>query len=307
MSRPRQRVAALRAEIEHHNRLYYVEDAPEITDAEYDKLFRELQALEAEHPELATPDSPTQRVGGAPAKDLAPVRHDLPMLSIKTETDTEDTGAANFDARIRRELGLEPGDAPVEYAAELKLDGLAISLRYEKGALLRAATRGDGEVGEDVTANVRTIHSIPLKLKGKAPEILEVRGEIFMTRAAFEKLNQRQARAGEKLFINPRNTAAGAVRQLDPKVTAQRPLSFYAYGYGVMRGFRAPRRHSELLDAIEALGVPVNRERKVVKGAEGLIAYHATIGEKRGSLPFDIDGVVYKVNDLDAQHDLGNV
>ena len=307
MSSPRERAAALRAEIERHNRLYYDEDAPEITDAEYDRLFRELQALEAEHPQLATADSPTQRVGGAPAKDLAPVRHEMPMLSIRTETDTDDTGAANFDARIRRELGLEPGDAPVEYAAELKLDGLAISLRYEKGALLRAATRGDGEVGEDVTANVRTIHSIPLKLKGKAPEILEVRGEIFMTRAAFEKLNQRQARAGEKLFINPRNTAAGAVRQLDPKVTAQRPLSFYAYGYGVMRGFRAPRRHSELLDAIEALGVPVNRERKVVKGAEGLIAYHATIGEKRGSLPFDIDGVVYKVNDLDAQHDLGNV
>jgi len=307
MTSPRQRVAALRAEIEHHNRLYYVEDAPEITDTEYDRLFRELQALEAEHPELATPDSPTRRVGGAPAKDLAPVRHDLPMLSIKTETDTEDTGAANFDARIRRELGLDAGDPPVEYAAELKLDGLAISLRYENGLLARAATRGDGEIGEDVTANVRTIHSIPLKLKGKAPELLEVRGEIFMMRAALEKLNRRQAAAGEKLFINPRNTAAGAVRQLDPKITAQRPLTFFAYGYGVMRGFRAPRRHSELLDAIQAYGIPVNSERKVVHGAEGLIAYHAAIARKREALPFDIDGVVYKVNDLDVQRDLGNV
>ncbi len=307
MTSARQRVATLRVAIERHSRLYYVEDAPEITDAEYDRLFRELQALEVAHPSLATPDSPTQRVGGAPAKGLAPVRHELPMLSIRTETDTEDTGAANFDARIRRELGLSPGDAPVEYAAELKLDGLAISLRYEKGMLVRAATRGDGEVGEDVTANARTIHSIPLKLAGKAPEVLEVRGEIFMTRAAFEKLNRRQAEAGEKLFINPRNTAAGAVRQLDPKITAQRPLSFFAYGYGVMRGLRPPRRHSERLDAIEAFGVPVNRDRRVVLGPDGLIAYHAAIGKKRDALPFDIDGVVYKVNDLDAQESLGNV
>jgi len=307
MTGARQRITALRAEIDRHNRLYYVEDAPEITDAEYDRLFRELHALEVAHPDLKTPDSPTQRVGGAPAKDLAPVRHELPMLSIRTETDTEDTGAANFDARIRRELGLSPGDAPVEYAAELKLDGLAISLRYEKGRLVRAATRGDGEVGEDVTANVRTIHSIPLKLAGKAPEVLEVRGEIFMTRAAFEKLNRRQAEAGEKLFINPRNTAAGAVRQLDPKITAQRPLSFFAYGYGVMRGLRLPRRHSEVLGAMQAFGVPVNRDRKVVLGTEGLIAYHAAIGRKRDGLPFDIDGVVYKVNDLDAQESLGSV
>ncbi|MFN2643699.1 MAG: NAD-dependent DNA ligase LigA, partial [Burkholderiales bacterium] len=305
---PRERVAALRAELERHNRLYYVQDAPEITDAEYDRLFRELQGLEAEHPELATPDSPTQRVGGAPAKDLAPVRHELPMLSIRTETDTEDTGAASFDARIRRELGLEPQDPPVEYAAELKLDGLAISLRYEKGVLARAATRGDGEVGEDVTANVRTIHSIPLRLKGKAPpEVLEVRGEIFMTRAAFEKMNRRQAEAGERLFINPRNTAAGAVRQLDPKITAQRPLTFSAYGYGVIRGLRLPPRHSDLLDAIEAFGPPVDKRRAVVRGAQGLTEYHALIGAERERLPFDIDGVVYKVNDLELQRDLGNV
>jgi DNA ligase (NAD+) len=307
MSAPREQIARLRAEIERHNRLYYVEDAPEITDAEYDRLFRELQALEAAHPELRTPDSPTQRVGGAPAKDLAPVRHELPMLSIRTETDTEDSGAANFDARIRRELGLQAGDSPVEYAAELKFDGLAISLRYEQGLLARAATRGDGEVGEDVTANVRTIHSIPLKLKGKAPEVLEVRGEIFMLRAAFEKMNRRQAELGEKLFINPRNTAAGAVRQLDPKITAQRPLTFSAYGYGLIRGMRHPRRHSELLDAIEAYGLPVDKRRALVHGAAGLTDYHRRIGAERAQLPFDIDGVVYKVNDLDLQQELGNV
>jgi DNA ligase (NAD+) len=307
MTSPRERVAALRAEIERHNRLYYDEDAPQITDAEYDRLFRELQELEHEHPELATSDSPTQRVGGAPAKDLAPVRHEMPMLSIRTETDTEDSGAANFDARIRRELGLDEGDPPVEYAAELKLDGLAISLRYEKGTLVRAATRGDGEVGEDVTANVRTIHSIPLALKGSAPDVLEVRGEIYMTRAAFEKMNRRQAELGEKLFINPRNTAAGAVRQLDPKITARRPLTFSAYGYGVIRGMRLPRQHGELLGLIESFGVPVDKRRALVHGAAGLVDYHARIRAERERLPFDIDGVVYKVNDLDAQRGLGNV
>src|SRR3954452_25318449 len=288
MKDPAREMEKLSEELRRHEHLYYVLDQPEITDAEYDALMRRLQALEAEHPELATPDSPTQRVGGTPAKDLAPVRHELPMRSIRTETDTEDSGAANFDARIRRELGLQAEDPPVEYAAELKLDGLAISLRYEDGALVRAATRGDGEVGEDVTANVRTIHSIPLKLRGKAPALLEVRGEIFMTRAAFEKMNRRQAEAGERLFINPRNTAAGAVRQLDPKVTAQRPLTFSAYGYGVMRGLKLPRRHSELLDAIEACGLPVDKRRAVVHGAAGLIDYHALIREQRAALPFDI-------------------
>jgi DNA ligase (NAD+) len=306
MSAP-ERIRQLREAIEHHNRRYYVEDSPEISDAEYDALFRELQALEEAHPELRTPDSPTQRVGGAPAAELTPVRHDLPMLSIRTETDADDAGAAKFDARIRRELGLGADDPPVEYAAELKLDGLAISLRYEHGELVRAATRGDGEVGEDVTANVRTIHRIPLRLKGAAPQVLEARGEIFMTRAAFERLNRRQVEAGGKPFINPRNTAAGAVRQLDPKVTARRPLSFYAYGCGTVRGMALPRRHSELLDALEALGLPVDGHRKVVRGAEGLIAYHAEVREKRASLPFDIDGVVYKVNDLELQASLGYV
>src|SRR3954467_15433769 len=306
MTSPQERVTRLRAELERHNRLYYVEDAPQITDAEYDRLFRELQQLEAAHPELASPDSPTQRVGGALASELSPVRHEIPMLSIRTETDTEDSGAAKFDARIRRELGLTPQDTAVEYAAELKFDGLAISLRYEAGELVRAATRGDGEVGEDVTANVRTIHGVPLRLKGETPAVLEVRGEIFMMRAAFEKLNRRQLEAGEKPYINPRNTAAGAVRQLDPKITARRPLSFYAYGVGVLRGMRM-RTHSDVLDALERFGLPVDQHRKVVKGADGLIAYHGRIGVERAKLPFDIDGVVYKVNDLEAQRDLGFV
>jgi DNA ligase (NAD+) len=301
------KIQKLRETIERHNRLYYVENAPEISDAEYDKLFRELQELEEKHPELRTPDSPTQRVGGAPAAELAPVRHDVPMLSIRTETDTEAEGAAKFDARIRRELELGPDDPPVEYAAELKFDGLAISLRYERGALALGATRGDGSVGEDVTANVRTIHAIPLRLAGRAPEVLEVRGEIFMTRAAFEKLNRRQAERGEKTFVNPRNAAAGAVRQLDPRITAQRPLSFSAYGCGAIRGWKMPGRQSELLDALQAFGLPVDQHRKVIRGTEGLAAYHDDVAKKRAALPFDIDGVVYKVNSLALQEKLGSL
>ena len=300
-----QRVRRLREEIERHNRLYYVENAPEISDAEYDKLFRELQALEEKHAELRTPDSPTQRVGGAPAAELAPVRHELPMLSIRTETETEAAGAAKFDARVRRELGLRPDEPPVEYSAELKFDGLAISLRYQQGRLAQAATRGDGTTGEDVTANVRTIHAIPLKLAGQAPEVLDVRGEIFMRRADFEKLNRRQAELGEKTFVNPRNAAAGAVRQLDPRITARRPLSFSAYGYGVVRGWPTPERQSDLLDALEGFGLPVDRHRKVIRGAQGLAAYHDDVAKKRAALPFDIDGVVYKVNSLALQDRLG--
>ena len=300
-----QRVRRLREEIERHNRLYYVENAPEISDAEYDKLFRELQALEEKHAELRTPDSPTQRVGGAPAAELASVRHELPMLSIRTETETEAEGAAKFDARVRRELGLHADEPPVEYSAELKFDGLAISLRYEQGRLALAATRGDGTTGEDVTANVRTIHAIPLKLAGQAPAVLEVRGEIFMRRADFEKLNRRQAELGEKTFVNPRNAAAGAVRQLDPRITARRPLSFSAYGYGVVRGWPTPERQSDLLDALEGFGLPVDRHRKVIRGAQGLAAYHDDVAKKRPALPFDIDGVVYKVNSLALQDRLG--
>ena len=305
--RSRERAAELRAQLERHNRLYYVEAAPEITDAEYDRLFRELADLEEKHPELRTPDSPTQRVGGEPASELPSVRHEVPMLSIRTETDSEDAGAAKFDAKVRKELGLGAGDPPVEYCAELKFDGLAISLRYENGTLVRAATRGDGELGEEVTANVRTIRDVPLKLQGRAPRVLEVRGEIFMTRAAFEKLNRRQLEAGGKAYINPRNTAAGAVRQLDPKVTARRPLSFFAYGFGVVQGWSMPRRHSELLDALEGFGLPVDGHRKVAQGAEALIAFHADIGARRAKLPFDIDGVVYKVNEIELQAQLGYV
>jgi DNA ligase (NAD+) len=303
----RARVEALRREIERHNRLYYLEDAPEITDAEYDRLFQELQQIESQHPELRTPDSPTQRVGGAPLKELAPVRHEVPMLSIRTETDIGETGAVSFDARIRRELRLETSAPQVEYAAELKFDGLAISLRYEDGALARAATRGDGEVGEEVTQNVRTIRGIPLQLRGAAPPVLEVRGEIFMTRGDFQRMNERQRRLGEKEFVNPRNAAAGSVRQLDPAVTARRPLSFFAYGLGTVQGWKLPARHSDVLDALEAMGVPVDAHRAVVSGADGLIQFHRRMGAQRDRLPFGIDGVVYKVNRLELQERLGFV
>ena len=308
MSTPKaaaQRAAALRGLIEHHNRLYYVEDAPEISDAEYDRLFQELQRLEEAHPGLRSPDSPTQRVGGAPLAQLEPVRHAVPMRSIRTETDTSPGGAETFDARVRRELGEDA--APVEYAAELKFDGVAISLRYERGTLVQAATRGDGELGENVTQNVRTIRAIPLRLRGEAPPVLEVRGEIYMNRKDFDALNARQRAAGAKVFVNPRNAAAGAIRQLDPKMTAQRPLSFFAYGIGETTGWAVPRTHSGVLDALAALGVPVSRERAVVRGATELAEYHRRIGGLRESLPFDIDGVVYKVNRRDLQERLGFV
>jgi DNA ligase (NAD+) len=301
----RERAKWLRAELDRHNRLYYVEDSPEVSDAEYDALFRELSALEEQHADLRSPDSPTQRVGGAPLAELEPVRHELPMLSIRTETDTEDSGAANFDARLLRELGADA--APIEYAVELKFDGLAISLLYADGILERAATRGDGEVGENVTQNVRTIKGIPLRLHGKPPDRLEVRGEIYMNRKDFERFNERQQAAGAKLFVNPRNSAAGAVRQLDPKLTAQRPLRFFAYGIGVSEGWKQPATQSGVLDALEAFGLPVSAERGVVRGPQGLIEYHRRVGELREGLPFDIDGVVYKVNSLELQRRLGFV
>ena len=231
------RLLALREQLHAHGHAYYVLDAPTIPDAEYDRLFRELQALEAEHPEWASPDSPTQRVGGQVLDTFASVRHAVPMLSIRTETDTESTGAQAFDARVRKELELTETDPPVEYAAELKFDGLAMNLRYEHGVLVQAATRGDGEYGEDVTQNIRTIGQIPLRLPAGVPAALEVRGEVYMRRDDFEALNERQrARIaagdkGEKTFVNPRNAAAGAVRQLDPAIAAQRPLSFFAYAW----------------------------------------------------------------------------
>jgi DNA ligase (NAD+) len=302
---PAERAAQLRVQLHHHAHRYYVLDAPEVPDAEYDRLFQSLQAIEAEHPELLTPDSPTQRVGGKILDGLRPVRHAVPMLSIQTETDTTATGAEAFDARVRRELGLPPEAPPVDYAAELKFDGLAINLRFERGVLVLAATRGDGETGEDVTQNIRTIGQIPLRLQGDAPDVLEVRGEVFMRRDHFEQLNERQREKGEKTYINPRNTAAGAVRQLDPAITAQRPLSFFAYGLGEVQGWTLPETHSGLLDALAAFGLPVCEDRCVAQGAPGLVAFHDRIEAKRDQLPFDIDGVVYKVNPLALQRELG--
>ena len=310
----RKRAQDLAALLHHHAQRYYVHDAPEIPDAEYDRLFRELAALEAEHPELLSIDSPTQRVIGKVLPGFASVRHAVAMLSIRTETDTSPAGARAFDERVRRELGLAEGDGPIEYNAELKFDGLALNLRYENGALVQAATRGDGETGEDVTQNIRTIREIPLRLNNAAsnpPPLIDVRGEVYMRRDAFERMNEKQREKGEKTFVNPRNAAAGAVRQLDPAMAAQRPLSFFAYGLGEVRGWdwqgSEQASHSGTLDALAAFGVPVCTDRAVVQGAEGLIDFHRRMGDKRDALPFDIDGVVYKVNSVALQRRLGFV
>ena len=331
-----ERAAQLRDVLNHHAHLYYVLDTPELPDAEYDRLFRELQALEAQHPELLTPDSPTQRVGGKALDAFASVRHAVPMLSIRTETDTEASGAESFDTRIRKELGLTPDDPQVDYVAELKFDGLAMSLRYENGVLVQAATRGDGETGEDVTHNIRTIGQIPLKLVATGnsqavPAVLEVRGEVYIARADFEALNERQrariaaGEKGEKTFVNPRNAAAGAVRQLDPTIAAQRPLSFFAYSLTLPPSPEAPtentpleastqalsqlgiQTHHQALEQLRAWGLPVSSHTSCVQGAAGLIAFHQRIAAERDSLPFDIDGVVYKVNSLQQQAQLGFV
>lgn len=311
------RIAALRAELHLHAHRYYVLDEPTIPDAEYDRLFQELQALEALHPELASPDSPTVRVGGKVLDQFASVRHAIPMLSIRTETDTEATGAQNFDTRVRKELGLAESDPPVEYVAELKFDGLAMSLRYESGLLVQAATRGDGEVGEDVTQNIRTIRQIPLRLPKDAPPVLEVRGEVYMRRDDFESLNEKQREKiaqgarGEKTFVNPRNAAAGAVRQLDPGIAAQRPLSFFAYGLGEVtpkeQGGPDFETHFQLLLTLKSWGFPVAALTQTAQGASELIAFHQKIAHERDQLPYDIDGVVYKVNSLALQKKLGFV
>jgi DNA ligase (NAD+) len=300
-----QRAAALRAQLHEHSHRYHVLDAPLIPDAEYDRLFVELRTLEEAHPQLRSADSPTQRVGAAPLAELRAVRHAVPMLSIYTETDTTAAGALAFDARVRRELGLDLVDPPVEYAAELKFDGLAINLRYEHGVLVQAATRGDGETGEDVTQNVRTIAQIPLRLRDVAAAVIEVRGEIYMRRDDFERLNAAQREKGEKTFVNPRNTAAGAIRQLDPALVAQRRLSFFAYGLGEVQGWTLPDTHGGLLDALAAMGLPVSSRRTVSAGPEGLVAFHQAVAAERDALPFDIDGVVYKVNRLQIQLQLG--
>jgi len=311
------RLQALCAQLHHHAHQYYVLDSPLIPDAEYDRLFQELQALEAAHPEWTTPDSPTQRVGGKALEQFASVRHAVPMLSIRTETDTESSGAQAFDARVRRELELKDTDPAVEYVAELKFDGLAINLRYEHGVLVQAATRGDGENGEDVTQNIRTVGQIPLRLPSGVPSVLEVRGEVYMRRDDFEALNERQRQRiakgekGEKTFVNPRNAAAGAVRQLDPAIAAQRPLSFFAYGVGeVHNGKPGDSRfatHMELLQTLKQWGFPVAAQVDTAQGAPELIAYHQHIGAMRDQLPFDIDGVVYKVNSIALQQRLGFV
>ena len=305
-----QRAHELREWLHEQAHLYYVLDRPAVPDAEYDRCFAELQALEAQRPDLRTADSPTQRVLGRVLEGFTPVRHAVPMLSIRTETDTTEAGAQAFDARVRRELGLAAGDAEVEYAAELKFDGLALSLRYESGVLVCAATRGDGQTGEDVTQNIRTIGQVPLRLHagaGAAPPVLEVRGEVYMRRDAFERLNERQRELGQKSFVNPRNAAAGAVRQLDPAMAASRPLSFYAYGLGEVQGWEQPPTHAATLDAMAAFGLPVCADREVVAGAAGLVAFHRRMGARRDELPFDIDGVVYKVNAIELQRRLGFV
>jgi DNA ligase (NAD+) len=324
-----ERLAYLRGELQRHGHLYYVLDAPELPDAQYDVLFQELQALEQANPDWQTPDSPTQRIGGKPLDAFASVRHAVPMLSIRTETDTESSGAEAFDTRIRKELELTEESAPVEYVTELKFDGLAMNLRYEAGILVQAATRGDGEFGEDVTQNIRTIGQIPLRLN-HAPVVLEVRGEVYMRRDDFEALNERQrsriaqGEKGEKTFVNPRNAAAGAVRQLDPAIAAQRPLSFFAYslippakreeGLGpilennldglIHHGIHT---HYEALDKLREWGFPVCEHTEVVRGSRGLVDFHQKIAHLRDTLPFDIDGVVYKVNSLALQGRLGFV
>ncbi|WP_374609052.1 NAD-dependent DNA ligase LigA, partial [Diaphorobacter nitroreducens] len=299
-------IVALREQLNRWAHEYYVQDAPSVPDAEYDCAYQRLQALEAEHPDLVTPDSPTQRVIGAVMEGLAPVRHAVPMLSIRTETDTEASGAEAFDARIRRELKLTPEDPPVEYIVEPKFDGLAMSLRYEHGKLVQAATRGDGEVGEDVTHNIRTIRQIPLALPADAPPVLEVRGEVYMARADFDALNERQRAHGGKTFVNPRNAAAGAVRQLDSGIAAQRPLSFFAYGLGEVQGAQFATHH-EVLQRLKSWGFPVAEQAGIAQGASELIAFHQRIGAARDALPYDIDGVVYKVNSLALQKQLGFV
>lgn len=324
-----QAAARLRAEIEQHNVRYYVYDDPSISDAAYDELMRELQALEAAHPELVTPESPTQRVGAAPVSAFGSVSHAVPMLSLGNAFEAEDVEA--FDRRVTdtlRGAGLLGPAEEADYFCELKLDGLAISLRYEDGRLVQAATRGDGQTGEDVTSNIRTIKAIPLQLSGPAPKVLEVRGEVLMNRADFEKLNQAQAKRDEKIFVNPRNAAAGSLRQLDPRITAKRPLRFFAYSWGELRGIPQAqaglfdeeasgaealpgdtgKQHGAMLDWLGSLGLPVNvKFNQRVRGAQGLLDYYAKVGALRPSLPYDIDGVVYKVDSLAAQKLLGFV
>ena len=305
------RVVWLRSQLHRYAHQYYELDAPEVPDTVYDQLFQELQALEAQYPALQSPDSPTLRVGAKPLDVFATVRHVVPMLSIRTETDTLSTGAQAYDTRVRKELELTEASPAVEYVTELKFDGLAMSLRYEHGLLVQAATRGDGEYGEDVTQNIRTIKQIPLKLPPNVPAVLEVRGEVYMRRDAFEAMNEKQREKGEKTFVNPRNAAAGAVRQLDPGIAMLRPLSFFAYGLGEVspaeQGGPAFATHYAMLQTLKSWGFPVAAQVDIARGAPELIAFHQRMGAARDELPFDIDGVVYKVNSLALQQRLGFV
>lgn len=297
-----EQIAALREEIRRHDYQYYVLDAPTVPDSEYDRLFRELQALERAHPELITPDSPTQRVGGTPLKSFNAITHRMAMLSLNNAF-AEDEVAA-FDRRAREGLGLNQ----IEYAVEPKFDGLAITLTYENGLLTQGATRGDGYTGEDVSSNLRTIRAIPVRLNTpNPPKLLEVRGEVFMLKRDFERLNREQEARGDKLFVNPRNAAAGSLRQLDPNITATRPLTFFAYGLGAADGVPPLATHSAAMEYLASLRLPVTKERGTVQGLQGLLVYYENTGRKRDSLPFDIDGVVYKVNSLAQQAELGFV
>jgi DNA ligase (NAD+) len=306
MSKPvpaRERASELREEIDYHNYRYYVLDDPEIPDSEYDRLLRELQALEARHPELITADSPTQRVGAEPLDAFDEVLHRVPMLSLDNAFSEEEM--ADFDRRVRDKLDTEE---QIVYAAEPKLDGLAISLRYEQGHLVQAATRGDGSRGEDVTHNVRTIPSVPLRLLGEGwPAVLEVRGEVYMPKQGFEALNRRAREAGEKEFANPRNAAAGSLRQLDPRITAERPLAFYCYGFGEIEGGALAPGHSAGIGKLRAWGLRISPELKQVTGVEGCLAYYQDLAQRREQLGYEIDGVVFKVDRLDLQERLGFV
>lgn len=300
-----ERAESLRSELEAHNYSYYVLDEPSVTDSEYDRLFQELKALEAEHPELVTADSPTQRVGKKPDTGFAEVRHEQPMLSLDNAFDAEDMAA--FIKRIGERLQLDD-TADLEIACEPKLDGIAVSLMYEQGRLVRAATRGDGSTGEDITLNVRTLNSVPLRLMGSGwPERLEVRGEIYMPRAGFERLNALAREADEKTFVNPRNAAAGSLRQLDPAITAKRPLEFCCYSTGVVSGGELPDRHAQRLEQLHAWGLKINAEMRVVNGLEGCRDYYEQLAARRDQLAYDIDGIVFKVNRLDQQEQLGYI
>jgi len=302
------RLAALREAIRGHDHRYYVLDDPEIPDHEYDGLMRALERIEAAHPDLITPDSPTQRVGAAPSESFSEAVHHVAMLSLANAFDEDEMRA--FDRRIRERLDAPPADGfTLEYTGEVKIDGVAMSLVYERGTLVRGATRGDGVRGEDVTANVRTIRAIPLKLIGATvPARIEIRGEIFMTRSGFERMNEAQRERGEPTYVNPRNAASGALRQLDPKVTASRPLNMSCYGSGlVSEDAVLPHRHRDLLEVMAGWGLPVSPHTRVLPDVDACLAYHADIGRRRDSLGHDIDGVVFKLNDLRAREIVGQV